>query len=349
LNMTGLEPSTSVQSLIEKYLLPLPEKVQLALALIRNNSVEFVGAERIQDGIRYLDNRTAVFEIGSITKVFTATLLAYAVKRGMVSLDTPVQEYLPFKLKVSGREGVPLTLKHLATHTSGIRHQPPNINLYAFFHGHPRQPFRNYTEKRLEHYFRHELKLAFTPGEKYQYSNMGMSLVGYVLSDLAKKGYEELLQEELFQPLGMGLSTTEAANVSGHVVRGLEKTGIWAPNWDMYALSSAGGIKTCAEDFARFVLFQFSSDPVVTMTHEPAFKIEDNYYVGLSWHIIDRANGERWLNHGGGMLGYSANVNINVRRKCATIVLSNLGNTQNWPVKSFELGRDLLVKLEELP
>jgi CubicO group peptidase (beta-lactamase class C family) len=178
---------------------------------------------------------------------------------------------------------------------------------------------------------------------------MGMSLVGYVLSDLAKKGYEELLQEELFQPLGMGLSTTEAANVSGHVVRGLEKTGIWAPNWDMYALSSAGGIKTCAEDFARFVLFQFSSDPVVTMTHEPAFKIEDNYYVGLSWHIIDRANGERWLNHGGGMLGYSANVNINVRRKCATIVLSNLGNTQNWPVKSFELGRDLLVKLEELP
>ena len=130
------------------------------------------------------------------------------------------------------------------------------------------------------------------------------------------------------------------------MVRGLEKAGVWAPNWDMYALSSAGGIKTCAQDFARFIQLQFSSDPAVVMTHEPAFKIEDNYYVGLGWHIIDRPNGERWLNHGGGMLGYTANVNVNVRRKCATIVLSNLGSVQNWQNKSFELGRDLLKDLE---
>jgi CubicO group peptidase (beta-lactamase class C family) len=339
-------PTTQAQAVIEKYLLQLPEKVQVATALIRDNATDFVGAQRTQDGISIFDNRKAVFEIGSITKVFTATLLADAVEQGIIQLDAPVQEYLPFKLKMSGRDGAEITVKHLASHTSGMRHQPPFLNLYAIFHGHPREPFKNYNKEQFERYLKRDMKLAFPPGTKYSYSNMGMSLVGYVLSLLANETFEELLQTKIFRPLGMDLSTTQVANAKEHVVAGWAAAKLPAPNWDMYALSPAGGIKTCAEDFARFIISQFSTNPVNALTQTPTFNIDEGYHVGLGWHIIDRKSGECWLNHGGGMLGYTANVNVNVNKKCATIVLSNLGNANHWQSKIFELGRDLLVDLE---
>jgi CubicO group peptidase (beta-lactamase class C family) len=340
------QPSAFVQEVIEQYILPMPKKVHLAIAIIRGNTTEFIGAERASDGIRFLDNRRSVFEIGSITKVFTATLLAAAVKQGILQLETPVQNYLPLKLKMSERDGAEITVKHLANHTSGMRHQPPFVNLYALIEGHPREPFKNFTTERFESYLKRDMKLAFPPGTKYSYSNMGMSLAGHTLSLLTGTSFEEMLQTKIFHPLGMDLSTTLVANVKEHVVAGWAAAKLPAPNWDMYALSPAGGIKTCAEDFARFIISQFSTNPVNALTQTPTFNIDEGYHVGLGWHIIDRKSGERWLNHGGGMLGYTANVNVNVNKKCAAIIMSNLGNVNRWQSKSFELCRDLLVHLE---
>ncbi len=336
------------RSLIEKQLLPLPSKVQVAVALVRGDSVRYLGAERTPTGIRYLDNRASVFEIGSITKIFTATLLAQQVEKGALSLGTPVRELVPFPLKMSGRDGVDLTLKQLANHTSGMCHQPPGLNAHAFFHFHLREPFKDYDRARFENYLQREMALAFTPGTRYSYSNMGMSLVGYVLSVRGGKSYETLLQERIFGPLGMRSSTTELAKVRDRVVIGVEKEAKPAPYWDMNALAPAGGIKTSAEDFARFVRAQFAPDRAIALTQQPTFKIEDDYYVALGWHVIDRKNGERWLNHGGGMAGYTAIVNVNLRKRCGTVVLSNLGNAHKLAENVSQIGRDLLKSLEGL-
>jgi CubicO group peptidase (beta-lactamase class C family) len=342
-------PSAGERSLFEKQLLPLPTRVQVAVALVRGDSVRFLGAERTPHGIRYFDNRAAVFEIGSITKIFTATLLAQQVQKGALSLDTPVRKLVPFPLKTPGRDGVDLTLKHLADHTSGMCHQPPGLNLHAILHLHPREPFKDYDRARFEHYLRREMQLQFTPGTKYSYSNMGMSLVGYILSLRTGRSYEALLQEGLFGPLDMRSSTTELARVRDRVVIGVEREGRAAPNWDMNALAPAGGIKTSAEDFAKFVHAQFEPDSAIALTQQATFKIEDNYFVALGWHVIDRKNGERWLNHGGGMAGYTAIVNVNVRRRCGVVVLSNLGNAHKLAENVSQLGRDLLKDLEARP
>lgn len=339
-------PPREERILIEEHLLPLPGKVQVAVAIVRGDSVRFLGAERTPTGIRYLDNRDAVFEIGSITKVFTATLLAQQVLKGTMRLDEPVRLMVPFELKSPARNGVDVTLQHLASHTSGMRHQPPGINFHAFVHFHPGQPFRDYDRPRFEHFLQRQMALDFTPGERYQYSNLGMSLVGYALAERTGKDFETLLQENIFEPLGMRSSTTDLSRVRDRVVVGVKKEGVPAPTWDMNALAPAGGIKTCAEDFARFAQAQFSPDPAIAMTQEPTFKIEDNYFVGLGWHIVDRKNGERWLNHGGGMAGYTAIVNVNVPKKCAVIVLSNLGNAHKLAENVSQLGRDLLTSLE---
>jgi CubicO group peptidase (beta-lactamase class C family) len=349
--MVDLEPTLKAQAIIEKYLGQLPETVQLAIALIQGDTSCFVGAVRTSEGFRYCDNRTAVFEIGSITKFFTATLLAYAVEDGVLQWDLPVQEYVPFKLKQSQRCGVDVTLRHLANHTSGMCHQPPHLFWYSLLQGHPREPFRNYSKERFEHYLRCQMGLAFAPGEKYRYSNMGMSLAGYILSLKANEEYEDLLQSRLFKPLGMDLSTTLVTKVRQHVVSGLDKARVRAPNWDMYALSPAGGIKTCAEDLAKFVRLQFSTEATITMTQAPSFKVEreyDNVYVGLGWHIIKRVDQEPLLFGGGGMLGYTAHVRVNVAKKCGSLVLSNLGNYHKWQTGINNLNRDLLDYLETM-
>jgi CubicO group peptidase (beta-lactamase class C family) len=338
----AIEPTPAQRALIERYLLPQPLHLQVALALVQGEKVVYLGAERTAEGIRYADNRRTVFEIGSISKVFTATLLAQAVTTGALSLETPVQELLPFKLKLPGRDGVAITLKHLASHTSGLRqHQPPGINLYALLHGHPRQPFKDYGPARFERFWTRQMVLTHTPGTHYSYSNLGMSLVGYILARQAQTSFEALLQARLFQPLGMASSSTEVAAVQAQVVRGLEKAGRWAPNWDMYALAPAGGIKTCTEDFARFAQAQFAAGPANALAQAPVFEISKHYWVGLGWHILERPDGARWLNHGGGMLGYAANINLDVARQRAAIVLSNLGATP-WQSQTFELSAALL-------
>jgi CubicO group peptidase (beta-lactamase class C family) len=117
----------------------------------------------------------------------------------------------------------------------------------------------------------------------------------------------------------------------------------------MNALAPAGGILTSAEDFARFAQAQFEPDPAIAMTQQPTFKIEENYFVGMGWHIIVRVNGERWLNHGGGMGGYTAIVNVNVRKRRAVIVLSNLGNAHELAENVSQLSRNLLTNLETVP
>ena len=342
-------PFPAERSFIEEQLLPLPAKVQLAVAVVQGNSVRILGAERTQQGIRYLDNGAAVFEIGSITKVFTATLLAQQVQSGTLHLDEPARGLVPFELRSPGRDGVDVTLKHLASHTSGMCHQPPWLNLHAFTHFHPRAPFRDYDRSRFEHYLRKQMKLDFTPGERYQYSNMGMSLVGYILALRTGKNYEALLQESIFGPLDMRSSATEHSQVRDRVVVGLKNARVSAPNWDMNALAPAGGIKTSAEDFAKFAQSQFAPDPAIAMTQQPHFSIEGNYSVGLGWHIIGRKNGEPWLIHGGGMAGYTATVNVNVQKKCAVIVLSNLGNAHKMAKNVSQLGRDLLTNVEAPP
>jgi CubicO group peptidase (beta-lactamase class C family) len=345
----GPTPSAKERGLIEQYVLPLPSRVQAAIALVQGDSVRFLGAERTVKGLRYLDNREAVFEIGSITKIFTATLLAQQVEDGSLRLDQTVQDLLPFALKAPQRGGVGITLRHLASHTSGMRHQPPGIGFHAFIHGRSKDPFWDFDWARFEQYLKKDMKLDFIPGQRYQYSNMGMSLVGYVLSRKTGKSYETLLQENIFGPLGMNASSADFSKVRAHIVTGILKEGKESPNWDMHALAPAGGILTSVKDFARFARAQFAPDQAVALTQEPVFKIEENYYVGLGWHIIDRKNGERWLNHGGGMGGYTAIVNVNVKRRLAVIVLSNLGNAHKLAENVSDLGRELLKNLETIP
>jgi CubicO group peptidase (beta-lactamase class C family) len=136
-----------------------------------------------------------IYEIGSITKVFTGTLLADMHERGHVKIDSPLAELLPGGVTAPVADEKPITLAHLATHTSGLPRLPSNMD--PTHHN----PYADFTVEKMYAFLGgHELR---RPPGKYEYSNYGMGLLGQVLAERAGKTYEQLVIERICEPLGM--------------------------------------------------------------------------------------------------------------------------------------------------
>lgn len=350
LSLLAQAPSPQEQAALEACMKPLPTGGQVAVAVVRGTEVRFLGMEKASSGLRPVDNRGGVFELGSISKVFTATLFARQVTQRHLDLHAPVQAQVPFPLKVRGREGADMELWHLATHTSGIEHhQPPGAMTHAFFHGHLDQPWKDWDRARFEQYLKEDLALAHKPGTRYRYSNMGMSLLGYIVSLRAGTTYEALLQAELCQPLGMTTTGTDPTRMLDRVVVGLKANGKPFPGQDMAALAPCGGIYSSAQDLARFALYHL--DPAhadAALTQRIAFKDAEQGSLGLGWHTLEFPDGSYWLNHNGNIAGYNNSFNLNPKTGCAVIVLCNVVDDPAPGEAVRKLGRTLM-RLAEAP
>ena len=153
-----------------------------------------------------LDGNT-VFEIGSITKAFTGALLANMVARGEVKLEDPVAKYLPKSVRMPTRNGKQITLLDLATQSSGLPRLPGNMKPADFSN-----PYADYTVQQL-YDFLSSYTLTRDPGEKYEYSNLGVGLLGHVLALRAGMDYGVLLRRRVLDSLQMkstGIGATPA-------------------------------------------------------------------------------------------------------------------------------------------
>ena len=115
----------------------LPNNSQIAVALVNGKNVNYYGAIKQNDKIKQIDNHESVFEIGSITKIMTSTILANLVHEDKIALDDPLQKHVPFKLKRPDKDGKTLTIKMLSNHTSGLTRMPNNMwfELLLNYHG----------------------------------------------------------------------------------------------------------------------------------------------------------------------------------------------------------------------
>ena len=146
------EISKSQGNMIYRESKDFPNNTQLAIALIENGAPRFYGIERRNDTILGVKNKDHVFEIGSISKVFTATLLADFVLNNKLALNDPVSDYLPFKFK----DTASITFKQLSNHTSGLPRLPGNFNILSVDF---ENPYKDYGEEQLEEYLSLELEL----------------------------------------------------------------------------------------------------------------------------------------------------------------------------------------------
>jgi len=298
-----------------------PNETELSIAFIVGNSEKYVGIKRRNDSLVYVRNSRQIFEIGSITKTFTATMLAKLVYDGKVSLNEPIKNILPVKLHQSAFNGKEVTLLHLANHTSGFPKEPDNINTDWTI---PGSPYRTFDTIKLNNYLSNRLRLQFTPGEKREYSNLGGGILGHLLSLLTQKSYEGLLHEYICKPLNLQRTfvTLDSAKRQ-FLVHGRNPEGKVVPNWELNVLAGGGEIKSTTEDMVKYIRAHMTDTTYFLLTQQPTFKYTEHNFAGLGW--VWYANGSvNYVSATGGTGGYSCCVIFERTSKTGIILLTNV-------------------------
>jgi serine-type D-Ala-D-Ala carboxypeptidase/endopeptidase len=266
-----------------------------------------------------------IFEIGSVTKVFTATLLAGMVEEGLVALEDPVQRYLPAGVELPAR-GRPITLADLATHTAGLPRLPHGFILRSVRHR--RNPYARFTADDLYAGLR-ATRLRREPGGRPRYSNLGYGLLGDVLARCAGRSYEQLIRERICRPLGLadtGLAVPAAAQV--RFAQGHNRRGRPVPHWDLPALAGAGALRSTVADLLAFMRLQLGKGDLAlaraaALAHVPRVR-HRGAAVGLAWTRWPLLGTEHeLLFHNGGTGGFRGFVGFVPATHTAVVVLSN--------------------------
>ncbi|CAA9305058.1 MAG: Beta-lactamase class C-like and penicillin binding proteins (PBPs) superfamily [uncultured Gemmatimonadetes bacterium] len=270
-------------------------------------------------------NEASVFEIGSVTKVFTAALLSDMVQRGEVALDDPVQKYLPAGVAMPTRGGKQITLAMLSDQTSGLPRLPANLRPAD-----ASNPYADYTVQRL-YEFLSGYRLPRDPGARYEYSNLGVGLLGHVLALRAGKSYEDLVRERIWNPLGMSSTAiTLTSPLRARLALGHGPGGAVVPNWDLPTLAGAGAIRSTAVDMLKFLAAQLHPErgpleKAMALTHlERASAGGAEMGIGLGWHLRHR-EGDDVVWHNGGTGGYRSFAGFRPATGAAVVVLTNSG------------------------
>jgi CubicO group peptidase (beta-lactamase class C family) len=307
--------------------------VGFSVGVFKDGQTEVLGYGETKKGSGVAPNADTVYEIGSITKVFTAVLLADMMRRGSVKLDAPVQDYLPASVKVPVFAGQPIRLLHLVTHTSGLPRDPENM-----WPVDRQNPFADYSVKQL-YDFLNSYRLRRAPGE-YEYSNLGMGLLGHVLTLKAGESYEQLLLERVCEPLGMRDTRPHpSADMLARLAPPYDEH-LWrVENWDLTTLAGAGGIRSTVHDMLIFIRANLTAadtpiSSAIQMSHDKRYTMKDGRGVALAWHIT--ADGTT-LVHDGTTGGYRAYLAIVPSRNVGIVVLANTRND-----RIPQLGRKLL-------
>ena len=285
--------------------------------------IEPSGTRVVSYGKSKADGDT-LFEIGSITKVFTSLLLADMVQKGEVALTDPVAKYLPETVKMPERGGKKITLEHLATHTSALPRLPGNL-----FPRDPANPYADYTIGQL-HESLSTTALMRDIGEKYEYSNLGVGLLGHVLARRAGMSYEQLVRTRILDPLGMKNTTiTVAKDAKARLVAGHDENLKPAKNWDLPTLAGAGALRSSANDMLKFAAaaLGYTKTPLskafaaMLAARRPTGM--PNLEIALGWHISTGA-GRDIIWHNGGTGGYRSYLGLDPKNRTGVVVLSNM-------------------------
>ena len=284
----------------------------------RGNREYFSYGTLTKTGDRLVDENS-VYEIGSISKVFTGILLADMVLKDELKLDDPAEVHLPEDVDMPSRNNVKITLEHLATHTSGLARLPTNLN--------PANPYADYTQEDM-YEFISGYTLTRDIGAKFEYSNLGVGLLGHILGLKAGMGYEQLMIERISNVLGMESTViTFTEELEERLARGHNSAGE-VPNWDIPTLAGAGAIRSTARDMLTFLAANMGVEhtrlsDAKDMTHLERAEAGESMKVGLGWHIRD--NGQtRIIWHNGGTGGYRSFCGFIKEQKIGVVVLSNM-------------------------
>ncbi len=282
-----------------------------------------------------LPDGNTIYEIGSITKVFTSLLLADMSLQKQLNLNDPISGFLPKNIKSPKRNGKEISLLSLSTHRSGMPRFPYNVDPKNID-----QPYIDYTVDQLYEHISH-FEPPYAIDSRWRYSNVAYGVLGQILTLVAKKDFETLVTANICQPLGMyntGISLTakQKANLAiGHAETGTEK-GLT----ELGAISAGGALRSTVNDLLSFAeanlgLMKTSLLPAMQLTHLlQAKKDVNDTFTTMGWTLVNEDG--YVLFKDGGMPGYTAFLGIDKKNKFGVVVLSNSNNSVT------DIGRNIL-------
>jgi len=299
------------------------QSVGIVVGIIGPEGRRVVAYGHLEKGDTRPLNGDTVFEIGSITKVFTSLLLADMVQRGEVSLDDPVAKYLPPGVKMPERNGRSITLVDLATHTSGLPPMPTN-----FYPQDPNNPYADYSVDQL-YQFVSGYQLTRDIGSQYEYSNLGGGLLGHVLARRAGIDYEMLLRSRICDPLGMSdTRITLTPEMRARLAVGHNQALDSVANWDTGTLAGAGALRSTANDMLKFLAANlgYTKTPLApamaAMLQVRRPTGQPDVEVALGWHVYTM-HGKEIVWHNGGTGGYRGFMGFDPKALIGVVALSN--------------------------
>lgn len=333
----------------------------------------------MQTGKKHPPTRSSAYEIGSITKVFTSTLLALAVQQTQptIQLNTPVVDVLASTTHLSlPHFPKAITLEHLSTHTSGLPRLPSDWNFYWNLFRHQSNPYSAYHQSNLEtslkkYRDRDEEEI----GTHFEYSNFGVGLLGFLLTQVittpdmdscfssehlgnahhtttntSAVAYEALVQTCIAEPLKLESTTMELYSelLPGYTERGKE-----TDHWTMDALAGCGGLHSTLPDMIKFGVANLRAarkhssgkdltklDKAMHLCHESHFDVDKDYSIGLGWILeTNQTSGTTIIWHNGGTYGASTYLGW---EKESGVVVVVLINTAAGAIDATPLGRQII-------
>lgn len=323
--VSGQIPLDSIQAIIKREVAAKRGK-SIIVGIVDSTGKRQIFAEGfINEQGRRPDGNT-LYEIGSITKIFTSLLLADLSLKNQLSLNDPISKYLPSEVKSPTWNGKEISLLSLATHRSGMPRFPYNVDTKFID-----MPYKDYSAEDLYNYIS-----SFDPPDidtRWRYSNVAYGLLGLLLERVAKQEYEAMLIERICRPLNMkntfiSLKGRDSSNIAiGHM-----QTGTPVDFEDLGAISAGGAIRSSVNDLLTFAeanlgLLPTNLYPAMKLTHVLQAKKDGNdTYTTMGWTLAND-KGYELLFKDGGMPGYRSFFGIDPTNKIGVVVFSNSCNS----------------------
>ena len=295
--------------------------VGVAIVAIDGDKTEFLnfGLSKQANGEKV--SAASLFEIGSISKTFTATALASMVKEGKIKLLDPVQNYLPEDIKLPSKNGKEITFQSLANHSSGLPRLPNNMPL-----GDPLDPYADYTIE-LMYQFLNSYQTPHEVAEKQEYSNLGAGLLGHVLALIDDKTYQAMITDRVLKPLNMTTTFIDIPQShfntlsDGHNEQ-LQPT----KHWRLPVLAGAGALKSNTLDMAKYLkenmlMRRLPQEMALTQTSTSVFG-NANTEIGLAW-LINKTLENQYFMHNGGTGGFRSFMGFDAKAQKGIVILAN--------------------------
>ncbi|MDB5158618.1 MAG: class beta-lactamase-related serine hydrolase [Mucilaginibacter sp.] len=298
--------------------------VGISIAIVKNGQSRTYNYGETKRGNGQLPNIGSIYEIGSITKTFTATLLAWYVNEGKLSLTDAITKYLPDSVAANPALKN-IKLVNLINHTSGLPGLPANFTAQKAYD--ETNPYKNYTKEMLFSYLK-SCTLRSEPGTKYAYSNLAVGLLGTILERVSGKPYEQLVSDIICTPLGMKSTLQHLYPlILPRFTTVYDETGHQTPAWDFDALAACGSLRSTINDLllytkANMIKADSKLSKAFELTHQITFSNDTK--VAMGWHII-KVDGVSYYFHNGGTDGSSSFLAYNIEKNIAVVILSNSG------------------------